>query len=103
MSENDTLSIKWSDCQIISKQTTVTEILSAVHTVFENNNLTQIWHDYSSIFDELILFMQEDKESFRQYQRIIFIDYLEKGITITGAYYSSLLDSLKAKYQENKH
>ncbi|XP_011165249.1 histone-lysine N-methyltransferase SETMAR-like [Solenopsis invicta] len=33
-------------------------------------------------------------------QGIILIDYLEKSKTITGAYYSSLLDRLKTKLQE---
>lgn len=37
-------------------------------------------------------------------QGIIFIDYLEKGKTITGAYYSSLLDRLKTELQKkNAH
>ncbi|MCP6497641.1 hypothetical protein NL476_27105, partial [Klebsiella pneumoniae] len=35
-------------------------------------------------------------------QRIIFIDYLEKGKTITGAYYSLLLDRLKIELQEKR-
>ena len=33
---------------------------------------------------------------------IIFIDYLEKGKTITGEYYASLLDQLKVKIQEKR-
>lgn len=35
-------------------------------------------------------------------QGIILIDYLEKDTTITGAYYSSLLDRLKTKLQEER-
>lgn len=33
---------------------------------------------------------------------IIFVDYLEKGKTITGAYYSSLLDRLKIEIAEKR-
>ena len=33
---------------------------------------------------------------------VIFIDYLEKGKSITGAYYSSLLDRLKIKIAEKR-
>ncbi|MCP6710980.1 hypothetical protein NL489_26900, partial [Klebsiella pneumoniae] len=33
---------------------------------------------------------------------IIFIDYLEKGKTITGTYYSLLLDRLKTELQEKR-
>lgn len=33
---------------------------------------------------------------------IIFIDYLEKGKTITGAYYASLLDKLKEEISKNR-
>ena len=35
-------------------------------------------------------------------QGIILINYLEKGRTITGASYSSLLDSLKTELQEKR-
>jgi len=35
-------------------------------------------------------------------QEIILIDYMEKGKIITGAYYSSLLDSLKTELQEKR-
>lgn len=35
-------------------------------------------------------------------QGIILIDYLQKGKTITGAYYSSLLDRLKTELQEKR-
>lgn len=35
-------------------------------------------------------------------QGIIFIDYLEKGKTITGAYYSSLLDRLKEEVKQKR-
>ncbi|XP_026828418.1 histone-lysine N-methyltransferase SETMAR-like [Ooceraea biroi] len=35
-------------------------------------------------------------------QGIILIDYMEKGKTITGAYYSSLLDHLKTELQEKR-
>jgi len=35
-------------------------------------------------------------------QEIILIDYLEKGTTITGAYYSSLLNRLKTELQEKR-
>ena len=34
---------------------------------------------------------------------VILIDYLQKGKTITGAYYASLLDKLKAELAENGH
>lgn len=34
---------------------------------------------------------------------VILIDYLQKGKTITGAYYASLLDKLKAELTENGH
>ncbi|EFA13324.1 hypothetical protein TcasGA2_TC031211 [Tribolium castaneum] len=33
---------------------------------------------------------------------ILFIDYLEKGKTINGPYYASLLDQLKQKIQEKR-
>ena len=35
-------------------------------------------------------------------QGVILIDYIEKGKTITGAYYSSLLDRLKTELQEKR-
>jgi len=35
-------------------------------------------------------------------QGIILIDYMEKGKTITGAYYSSILDRLKTELQEKR-
>ena len=34
--------------------------------------------------------------------RVIFIDYLEKGITITGAYYAALLDRLVDEIKEKR-
>ena len=33
---------------------------------------------------------------------VILIDYLQKGKTITGAYYTSLLDNLKAELAEKR-
>ena len=35
-------------------------------------------------------------------QGIIFVDYMEKGKTIAGTYYSSLLDRLKIELQEKR-
>jgi Transposase. len=34
-------------------------------------------------------------------QGVIYIDYLEKGKTVTGLYYSELLDEFDAKLQKN--
>lgn len=40
---------------------------------------------------------------FQKFQGIIFIDSLEKGKTIVGVHYASLLDSLKTELRSNIH